>query len=298
MNKDRLIGLFLVFFILYGIAGGFCTVLVPITMTPFLELTCPEGTVASAVSIRRSTGNGINFSSRASCEGEGGTELSRGAGATTGQGLYQATVALGFMVVGGLWLRLKGRETVPPPEPPPGIHLEGDTTLRQLMTEQHKLEAIKHVRQMSGAGLREAKDYVEWLTHQMGGGADEVDETGGNAGLAAAAQDHELLDLLTQGRKIEAIKRARELTGVGLKEAKDWVEMLERGEIDISQPPLLPPLPSPPSPTFHISPEQAAYDSEVRDHLARGQKINAIKRVRELTGLGLKEAKDWVEKWE
>jgi ribosomal protein L7/L12 len=298
MNKERLITLVVAFVVLYSLAGGLCTVLVPATMTPFLEMTCPEGTVASAVSVRRSTGNGVSFSSRASCEGEGGTALSRSAGATTGQGLYQATVALGFMVVGGLWLRLKSRETVTPPEPSPGIHLEGDMTLRQLITEQRKLDAIKYVREMSGAGLREAKDYVEWLTHQMGDGADEADETGGNVGLAAAAHDAEMLDFLTQGRKIEAIKRVRVLTGVGLKEAKDFVEMVERGEIDISQPAPLPPLPSTPSPTFQVSPEQAAYDPEVREYLAQGQKINAIKRVRELTGLGLKEAKDWVEKWE
>ncbi len=293
MNKDKWIGYFIVFFILYGLAGGLCTVLVPATMTPFLELTCPEGTVASAISIRRSTGNGIRFSSRASCEGEGGTASSRSAGATTGQGLYQATVALVLMVVGGLWLRLKNRETSPPAEPSPGIHLEGDMVLRQLITEQRKLDAIKHVRQMSGVGLKEAKDYVEWLTHQMGSRPDEGDW---RIELAAAAHDHQVLDLLTQGQKIGAIKRVRELTGVGLKEAKDFVEMLEQGKIEISSPP--PPLSSDASPTFYATPEQAAYDPEVRDYLARGLKINAIKRVRELTGLGLKEAKDWVDKWE
>lgn len=298
MNKDKLIGLVIVFVVLYSLGGGLCTVLVPATMTPFLELTCPEGTVASAVSVRRSTSNGIGFSSRVSCEGEGGTATSRSAGATSGQGLYQATVALGLMVIGGLWLRFKSQKTVPPSEPAPGIHLEGDLTLRQLITEERKLDAIKHVRQMSGAGLREAKDYVEWLTHLVRGEPDEARETEENGGLAAAAHDPEMLDFLTRGRKIDAIKRVRVLTGVGLKEAKDFVEMLERGEVDISQAPSPPPLPSAPSPTFQISPEQAAYDPEVRDYLARGLKINAIKRVRELTGLGLKEAKDWVEKWE
>ena len=42
-------------------------------------------------------------------------------------------------------------------------------------------------------------------------------------------------------------------------------------------------------------PEQAANDPEVRHLLAQGQKINAIKRVRELTGIGLKQAKDLVD---
>jgi ribosomal protein L7/L12 len=39
----------------------------------------------------------------------------------------------------------------------------------------------------------------------------------------------EITALLRRRRKIEAIKRYRELTGVGLKEAKDAVDAIERG---------------------------------------------------------------------
>ncbi|MBZ0300416.1 MAG: ribosomal protein L7/L12 [Anaerolineae bacterium] len=45
----------------------------------------------------------------------------------------------------------------------------------------------------------------------------------------AAADEAELRDLLASGKKIEAIKFYRERTGLGLKEAKDAVEDLERG---------------------------------------------------------------------
>jgi len=41
--------------------------------------------------------------------------------------------------------------------------------------------------------------------------------------------DEEILDLIRQNRKIEAIKLMREKTGLGLAEAKDAVEELERG---------------------------------------------------------------------
>ncbi|MBL8651162.1 MAG: ribosomal protein L7/L12 [Sphingopyxis sp.] len=41
--------------------------------------------------------------------------------------------------------------------------------------------------------------------------------------------DEEILDLIRQNRKIEAIKLVREKTGLGLAEAKDAVEALERG---------------------------------------------------------------------
>jgi hypothetical protein len=41
-----------------------------------------------------------------------------------------------------------------------------------------------------------------------------------------AAVDAAVLSLVREGRKIEAIKRLRENTGVGLKEAKEYVEQL------------------------------------------------------------------------
>lgn len=94
-------------------------------------------------------------------------------------------------------------------------------------------------------------------------------------------------DLLREGRKIEAIKRYREQTGVGLKEAKDAVEAMERGErLEV------PPLPDAPR---RITSEMAIDDAELRRHLAGGRLIDAIKRYRELTGLGLKESKDAIE---
>lgn len=40
------------------------------------------------------------------------------------------------------------------------------------------------------------------------------------------------------------------------------------------------------------------WESSARAELAAGRKINAIKSVREATGLGLKDAKELVESWE
>lgn len=45
--------------------------------------------------------------------------------------------------------------------------------------------------------------------------------------VAAASRDEITLDLIRRGRKIEAIKRLRDMTGLGLREAKDAVEALE-----------------------------------------------------------------------
>jgi ribosomal protein L7/L12 len=86
---------------------------------------------------------------------------------------------------------------------------------------------------------------------------------------------------LAAGRKIEAIKLYRDATGAGLAEAKQAVEMIEGGK---------PPQAEPAAP---IGDDQAL--RAVSGLVAKGNKIEAIKRYREATGLGLKEAKDAVD---
>lgn len=41
--------------------------------------------------------------------------------------------------------------------------------LRQFISQKQRLDAVKHVREMTGAGLKEAKAYVDWLSYQMQG---------------------------------------------------------------------------------------------------------------------------------
>jgi len=56
-----------------------------------------------------------------------------------------------------------------------------------------------------------------------------LEARGGYEGAAtgsSATLEQEVLELLRDGRKIEAIKYYRGKTGVGLKDAKDWVEAL------------------------------------------------------------------------
>ena len=95
----------------------------------------------------------------------------------------------------------------------------------------------------------------------------------------------EVAALTRQGNKIEAIKRYRELTGTGLLEAKQYVEKLAAG--------------SAPEPVQlqNLSPagqEQAL--EEIRALMRANQKIQAIKRYREVYHVGLAEAKDAVER--
>jgi ribosomal protein L7/L12 len=95
--------------------------------------------------------------------------------------------------------------------------------INALVAGNNKIEAIKCVRELTGLGLKEAKDYVEAMP--AAGPLPVLPRTGFThpAGEGDLAEVHALAQ---QGHKIEAIKRYRQLTGVGLKEAKDYVDRL------------------------------------------------------------------------
>ena len=100
-----------------------------------------------------------------------------------------------------------------------------DPALRQelqaLLAQKRVIDAIKLCRERTGLGLKEAKDLVDAVAE----GRDAVVPA-----APTASTDFDLLPLLREGRKIEAIKLYRERTGVGLKEAKDAVDALEARE--------------------------------------------------------------------
>src|SRR5262249_3636310 len=122
-----------------------------------------------------------------------------------------------------------------------------------------------------------AHDNPPGLPRCMNCGADLPASTG-----PALRVDDDLVarvrSLMEGGQKIEAIKLFRERTGAGLKESKDAVEAIQRGE-------------APPASPWG----DRTFEDEVATLLEQGQKIEAIKRYRERTGVGLKEAKDAVE---
>ncbi len=93
--------------------------------------------------------------------------------------------------------------------------------------------------------------------------------------------------LLLQGKKIEAIKQVRQQTNLGLKEAKDYVDQIEHGTSPIS--------PHLAIPQAHALPEDLLREAQMVAN--QGNKIKAIKLVRQATNLSLKEAKDMVDSW-
>jgi ribosomal protein L7/L12 len=97
------------------------------------------------------------------------------------------------------------------------------------------------------------------------------------------------------GQKIEAIKAYKEITGMGLRESKEFIDDLEaqlrRDYPDFPQ--NLASAPRPHRPSMGNIPEEDA--KKMTDFIFAGQKIAAIKMYKEATGLGLKESKDVID---
>ena len=112
------------------------------------------------------------------------------------------------------------------------------------------------------------------------GAALRLEDAAVSGAAGPGGTEDDLSSLIRQGRKIEAIKLYRAQTGVGLAEAKAAVEAMEGGE-------------SPPPGGDAPAPEDI--DADLWELLKSGQKIEAIKRYRAQTGVGLAEAKAAVE---
>jgi ribosomal protein L7/L12 len=88
----------------------------------------------------------------------------------------------------------------------------------------------------------------------------------------------EVLEALRQGRTVDAIKLLRGTT-LGLKDAMQILDAYKRGSLG----------------QVVTRVTMGSLPAEVKDALEKGNKIEAIKRMREARGVGLKQAKDAVE---
>jgi len=98
-------------------------------------------------------------------------------------------------------------------------------------------------------------------------------------------QVQQIHEFIHNQQLIFAIKVYREATGVGLAEAKEAVEAMARGEA----------IKPPPGTLDYDNP---ILEARIKSLLAKKQKINAVKIYREEYGVGLKEAKDAVDRIE
>ena len=111
----------------------------------------------------------------------------------------------------------------------------GQGEIVELLTREQKIAAIKRYREMTGVGLVEAKAAVEQMEREslMGpGAAMGVQPFMGGAGNLADQEVRaelfkaEVQQLVMAGKKIEAIKLYRAMTGASLAEAKAAIDRI------------------------------------------------------------------------
>jgi ribosomal protein L7/L12 len=162
-----------------------------------------------------------------------------------------------------------------------------DAAVGKLLAEGQVVPAVKLIREHTGLGLRQAMQYAQRLS----AGADAANAAPAETTRSSISSDAmaQIQRLVAQGKKIQAIKLVREHTGLGLKEAKDLVDrMADSATVAALDLPAAGP---------QLPPSSDEVMARVRALAAQGKKINAIKELRDHTpGLGLKEAKDIVER--
>lgn len=100
--------------------------------------------------------------------------------------------------------------------------------VKALYAKGDKLQAVKELRAATGLGLADAVRIADKLGGAKPAAAGRVpagDDAAVAAGIGPDHQD-ELRSLIAAGQTVQAIKRVRELTGMGLADAKDYVEKL------------------------------------------------------------------------
>ena len=152
-----------------------------------------------------------------------------------------------------------------------GLPADFEEQIAAMLRQSGIIQAIKLYREFTHVGLAEAKAAVEAIQHRL---------PPVPSGLPGDFEE-QLRGLVQRGEKIQAIVLYRERTGAGLADAKSAVEAIGAGA------------------PFSAAPAGAAVSGDLQQELMalmqKGEKIMAIKRYREATGVGLKEAKDAVE---
>ncbi|MBC8063038.1 MAG: ribosomal protein L7/L12 [Clostridiaceae bacterium] len=110
-----------------------------------------------------------------------------------------------------------------------------------------------------------------------------IDKIAKQVGIPETSLDHDLKNLIAKGKKIEAIKEFRKSSGIGLKEAKEYVDNLTDINLILNKI------------AKQVGVAENSLDEELKILVAKGKKIEAIKQYRKSSGLGLKEAKDYVD---
>jgi len=194
-------------------------------------------------------------------------------------------IVIGAVVVGGLLIwnyvavsRQEARERVTGiASKPPEIDWSAisDPEIQDFIARDQKINAIKRYRELTGVGLKEAKDAIEFAeVHPEAA-------VGKKKKAAYDAPDAGIRDLVKEGEIERAVEVYRVFAGVDEYTARDAIREIER-EIRLED-------------DDGSAQDTRLDNARIQELLRQGNKIEAIKVYREMTGLGLKEAKDAVD---
>ncbi|MBA3872343.1 MAG: hypothetical protein H0X30_24645 [Anaerolineae bacterium] len=97
----------------------------------------------------------------------------------------------------------------------------GDDIIQDELAKGNKIAAIKHYRLLTGQGLKEAKNAIDYVLHHP-------DEHGKKKKAAYDAQDAGIRDLIEAGRLDEAVEIYQKFAGVDAYTARDAVDEIAR----------------------------------------------------------------------
>ncbi len=181
--------------------------------------------------------------------------------------------------------------------------------IQQIETELakgNKMVAIKIYKEATDVGLLEAKQVIEDWHEQKGilYGKTES-KLWGNSTLTTAMIDEKIDAYLKDKQKLAAVKWLKEVKNLSLQDAKDYVENLaEKKKAQVSDFPYqqeniaINAEYSLGDTTAQLSLSAEDIEKQIQIYLNNNQKLEAIKWLKEQKGIGLKEAKDYVEIWE
>ncbi|MBL9099962.1 MAG: hypothetical protein JNL82_03335 [Myxococcales bacterium] len=199
--------------------------------------------------------------------------------------------------------------------------MSDDADIRALVEQCKTIPAIRLYQERHGGTLTAARAAIEAMHWDLG------------QRRGAGSLERELDELVRRGDRIAAIKRYRDATGCGLKEASDYLAIRQPAPVAATPAPAAAPKPAPPPPAATTPapatapkpapvattpalpaapkpappspaapppakpaiPLPAAPADPVDQAIRDGRMIEAIKLWRERTGVGLKAAKDAVE---
>jgi ribosomal protein L7/L12 len=96
--------------------------------------------------------------------------------------------------------------------------------IRELVNQDKKIAAVKLYREYTGASLKEATDAIEKIATGAPAKFPEPPQTG----ELDSVLRNQIESLLAERKKIEAVKVYRDANNIGLKEAKDAVERIQK----------------------------------------------------------------------